>query len=85
MANSESRMVLVQVGAGPRPATVVLWRRNLAGGPSPAAKGQAARALRPVGRQRVGARRAVPLQSADASASRRLWTPTALGEERAAS
>jgi hypothetical protein len=32
-------MVLVQVGAGPRPALVVLWRRHLAGDPSPAAMG----------------------------------------------
>jgi hypothetical protein len=83
-------MVLVEVGAGPRPALVLLWRRHLTGGPSPARVGEANRAHRPVGTQRVGARHAVPLQPPDFAEpsfvdthamvrianSLRLWTPT---------
>jgi hypothetical protein len=65
MGNGKWGMVLVEVGAGPRPALVVLWPRDLAGGPSPARVGEANRAHRPVGTQRVGARHAVPLQLPD--------------------
>jgi hypothetical protein len=61
MANRE-----VVVGPGSKPALVVLWRRHLAGGPSPGAMGEATPAHRPAGTQRLGARRAVPLQSTDA-------------------